>query len=91
MKFDLEKILFTVAKGPITLSEVARQLGVQLSEAESAIGALLAHGYLREIKAKPCSSCPVTLACKIGRKGLRTFELTEKGAALLRRKRKCNF
>lgn len=86
MRFDLEKVLSTMAKGPITPSEVARQLGMQPSEAESVIGALLAHGYLREVKEKPCSSCPVAFACKMGGKGLRTFELTEKGMALLRGK-----
>lgn len=88
MELDLEKVLSTVAKGPTTLAEVARQLEVRLNEAESIIGALLAHGYLKEVEIGSCSSCPLASACKIG--GPRLFRLTEKGMALLRRKSGCN-
>ncbi len=84
MELDLEKVLSTVAKGPATLTEVAKQLGVQLSEAESIIGALLAHGYLEEVEIGPCSLCPLASACKTG--GPRLFRLTERGMALLRRR-----
>jgi len=81
----LREALRTASEGPFTASALAERLGVTPGEAEALIGALLAHGYLREVRPQLCEACPLKASCPALRAGsARFYEITERGRALLR-------
>lgn len=85
MEHLIREALRTALEGPFTTATLADKLGVTISEAEALVGALLAHGYLREVDRELCSACPLRASCRVvGTAGSRLYEVTEKGRALLR-------
>ena len=81
----IREALRIALEGPFTAATLAGKLGVTPSEAEALVGALLAHGYLREVDREYCSACPLRASCRVvGTAGSRLYEVTEKGRALLR-------
>jgi len=81
----IREALRVALEGPFTTATLAGKLGITLSEAEALVGALLAHGYLREVEPALCSACPLRASCRVvGAAGSRLYEVTERGLALLR-------
>lgn len=78
------RALRAAAKALFTAEGLARELGTSLGEAEALIGALIAHGYLREVEIQCCTSCPLSAACPAARAWqARVYVVTEKGLKLL--------
>ena len=76
----IERVLKLLDRGPLTSAKLARELGISFTEAEALIGALLAHGYLREIRVQSCSSCPLAKMCDMSHMcNFRVYVITEKG------------
>lgn len=85
MKILVREALRVALEGPFTASALAERLGIAVGEAEALIGALLAHGYLREVEPRLCDACPLKVSCPALRMGgARFYEITERGRALLR-------
>jgi hypothetical protein len=81
----LREALKVALEGPFTVAALAERLGVTLGEAEALVGALLAHGYLREVEPRLCEACPLRASCPAPRAaGVKLYEVTERGRALLR-------
>jgi len=79
----LRKAVEAMSRGPFTSDSLARELGIPAREAEALIGALLAHGYLREVEWSTCASCPLSGSCTARNlKGVKVYELTGKAAKL---------
>jgi len=82
----LARALRAMARGPFTPQTLARALGIGVREAEALIGALLAHGYLREVEPSVCASCPLSSVCRPPQsEDTRVYELTERGLRLIAR------
>lgn len=75
----LRRALEVVSRGPVTKEVLASKLGVSYSEAEALVGALLAHGLVREVDPSLCASCPLAGRCPAKAiRGVKVYELTEK-------------
>lgn len=85
VKSLLKEVLCVAREGPLTPQTLVERLGVSREEAEALIGALLSHGYIREVNAELCPSCPLKSGCPLsGRIGsIKVYELTEKGRSLI--------
>lgn len=80
----VERALKLAAAGPFTAPLLAEKLGIGLGEAEALVGALLAHGYVREVKPSDCASCFLRGVCGVRlTRGVRVYELTGKGLQLI--------
>lgn len=81
----IRRALKVALEGPFTVTTLAERLGVAPGEAEALVGALLAHGYLREVEPALCSACPLRGSCRaVDAAGAKLYEVTDKGHALLR-------
>ena len=81
----LREVLSVAKEGPLTLQTVIDRLGLSKEEAEALLGALLSHGYIREVDVELCSACPLKVSCPLsGRaRSVKIYELTPKGRSLI--------
>ncbi len=80
----LREALSAAREGPLTPQALAERLGLSRGEVEALIGALLSHGYVREVGAAQCAACPLKGCPLRGAVGsVRVYELTERGRRLI--------
>lgn len=77
----LRRAIEVMSKGPFTTDMLARELSISIEEADALIGALLAHGYLRQVEESTCKKCPLSGRCPASLlRGVKLYELTGKAA-----------
>ena len=92
----LERLLSMLAEGGVrTPMQLADQLGVSQGLIEQMLADLSRLGYLRPVdglscrapfdgESTPCSGCPVSSACAVGKRGEQVWALTHKRPPALR-------
>ncbi|MCX8180020.1 MAG: DUF4423 domain-containing protein [Thermofilaceae archaeon] len=80
----IREALKVMGEEPFTPASLARRLKISPGEAESIVGALLAHGFLKLVKSDLCMECPLKASCGANQlTGALVYELTEKGRKLV--------
>lgn len=85
----MREILLYIEKGKMTLSQIAREMGLEREELHSRVHMLERSGYIEEASLagkecdEKCTSCPVSSYCHDDSTNPRYLTLTEKGRRYL--------